>query len=123
MPPVIRQFPTIIIPTTGLPLLVIADAAIHYSNALEVWSLQEKEAEVVAVMVAAPGPLNIWVEISAWGLPGTWVPLGIPAVLVATGGVPLPWQVHSEYARIGVQAPVWAAGAWAVTVSFQAKTP
>ena len=116
-----RQIPTIVIPQSGTGTETIADALQHYSQALPVGALQEKQANVIATMVAAPGPLNCWVEISSTGLAGSWVPLGIASVLVATGGLALPWTAHSSFARIGIQAPLWAAGSWIVVVTFEAK--
>jgi len=123
VPPVTRQIPTIIIPTVGAGTETIADTAQHASQALPVWPLQEKQASVIAIMAGAPGPLNCWVEISSSGLPGTWVLPGAIATLVASGGLPLAWTVHSSYARVVMQAPAWAAGSWTVVVTFEAKTP
>jgi len=88
------------------------------------WALQEKQANVIAAMVGAPGPLNCWVEISSTGVAGTWAMVGVPSVLAAAGNIVLAWTVHSEYARIVLQAPALVApNAWVATVIFEAKTP
>ena len=107
-------------PQTLINLLVIADAAVHYSVAVDIVWVQEKTGYVFGVMAAAPGRLDAWVEVSPDGT--NYTRLGAVQNIVATGSLIFPWTTHSTWMRMGVQAPLWAAGSWTVNVIFEGKS-
>ncbi len=119
--PVIRQRANIILPTAGTGTETIADTSEHASTEFEAWQLQEKQVNILGVLAGAAGHLLAWVEVSSTGVAGTWVRVGTPSVLAATGSLLLAWTMHSEYARVVLQAPVWTAGSWVVAVYFEGK--
>lgn len=119
---VMPQVATIVLPITRAGTLTIADALQHISLSLNAVYLQEKIAYVYATMVGAPGRLDAWVEVAPTDVATSYVRLGAVQSLVATGNVVLPWTAHSAFARVILQAPLLAAGAWVVVVLFEGKT-
>lgn len=142
-------YPAIVLPTTasltpnirlGTEYENVDDNVAHYSDPIIVQDLQEKKFQVDAiewVIMAAPGNLQVWVEVATYNYmarfggvvtPWVWAVLAAPAVIVPTGvmmtahSVILPWTTHSFYARVGVLAP--GAGAvdfWIVQASIEGK--
>jgi len=97
--------------------VTIADAIVHYSTAEDVHLVHNKTAYVFGTMVGAPGRLDAWVELSPDGV--NYNILGVVQNIAATGALTFPWIAHSSFMRVAVQAPVWAAGSWVVSVQFE----
>lgn len=121
------QYPTIILPQVaplGTEVETIADAAVHTSLAFGVSFLQEKTVYIYATNpLGAAAPLNVWVELAPSNVAAAYVPLALPTILVVTGSAIIQWTTYSRYARVIAQCPAWAAGAWAVQVVLEGKTP
>jgi len=111
------QAPSIILPTvqivTGAEVETINTAAIHTSRSVLVASLREKQLQCYCTEIvtgAGPGPLNIWVQLAPYDVAASYINLGGPTVVAATGvtltlsTVNIPWRVHSEYCRVVCQA-------------------
>jgi len=141
----ILQVPSVILPTipdwlqfVGTETEAVDDLVEHTSIEFEVKYLRDKTIHISAVEVVAagiPGNLWCWVELSPY--PTTisaayWAAIGggggfivptAPLIEVGTGvtgtihTIILPWNIHSEFARLVIQTPV-AAGLplayWAV---------
>lgn len=121
------QFPTIILPQVaplGTELEAIADAVVHTSLAFDVRFLQEKVVHIYGTNPAgAAAALNVWVELAPSNVPVAYIQLAAPTILVVTGDAMIAWTMHSRFARVIAQCPLWAAGAWALQVVFEGKTP
>jgi len=140
MPPTI-QIPSLVLPAWWEALTDtenILDLVTHVSVEFPVTYLQECSITIMAievVNVGAPGPLNVWVELSPYPtlnnnmwpapLPATglmWHAIGggggalppVAPLVIVGGGAPgltihtegLAWVQHSEWCRIVVQTPV-----------------
>jgi len=147
------QIPIIILPTvapTGTEVEIVADAVTHVSlepannNGLSILEYcYEKTAFIFAqevVVAGVPGPLNIWVEESAYpsavsplfwsaigGGGGAFAPIAFDTIVGvgvndAVHGLPIHWNSYAPFIRVVVQTPFPAAAAfWAVQVIFAAQ--
>jgi len=140
------QIPAIILPTVaplGTETEAIADILEHTSLEFPTEYLQEKTIFIVAtevITVGIPGNLWFWVELSP--VPSTtsaayWAAIGggggaivptAPVILVGTGvngtvhTLSLPWAVHSPFARLVAQTPVFVAtDGWTVQAVITGK--
>ncbi len=117
------QIPDMILPQVH-PLYTevetIADALEHVSLPLEtVAHLDKKAVYIYATMVAAPGNLHLWIETAPYDFAATYVLLGVPTIIGATGDVILIWRAHSSFARLVCQVPVFGAGAWVLQAYWE----
>ena len=142
----IIQIPSIILPTvwvTGTETQQVAGLTKFYSIEFSTRNLHEKCIQIFAEevdAVGAPGPLWAWVELSPYPTTTTglyWSAIGggggavapvLPTVITGTAtsltvqGALLAWTVHSEYARLVVQTPVFSATAvWLVQAMISGK--
>lgn len=100
----------------------IADALVHYSSVMSLQAIQEKIVYLYGTIAGAPGRLDAWIEIAPLNAAASYVRLGAVQNIVASGALIFPWTAHSTFARVAVQAPLWAAGSWVVTAQFEGKS-
>ena len=108
--------------TTLIATLAIGDALEHASAGVDVSEYQEKAVLIQAIAAGGVAPLEVWVELSYVDLPANYAPLATPEILVVTGDALIAWTMHSDFARVVAQIPLWAIGNWTVTATLMAAT-
>lgn len=126
-----KQEPTTILPQSGVGSESVANALTHPSIGVPILKHRDKTITVFCtevVAAAAPGNLQVWVEVASQNDAAFYARLGTPVVIAGTGvngavqTVVLPWVTHSEFARLVVQTPVVVAGErWNVVGIFMAR--